>query len=297
MGTVVAETQSTLREIEQRLDRFFRNPAERDRPAGDHGDVRPGLRRAVAAGLRGSGRRPAQRAGVDRALCGCRRSRPSRRSSAGSRRTSARSGFFVESLGQDTERPRGMFHYDPATGMFSAELGQLPADEAVFAPADEEYHAAPRTIDMRVPEPRRTDNVETAARKTLEAAHQQAERLTHVAGDARAIGELDRLLPMLSNEADLLDNEQLKSKAARALQLLHAAQGRAGARGCRRTRAIAGAAEGPRSAAADRAAAVQPGRCRQRTARDLRRGGARGARQHRRATLPNCAPGATTRPR
>ena len=29
MGTVVAETQSTLREIEQRLDRFFRNPAER----------------------------------------------------------------------------------------------------------------------------------------------------------------------------------------------------------------------------------------------------------------------------
>ena len=30
MGTVVTETQSTLREIEQRLDRFFRNPAERE---------------------------------------------------------------------------------------------------------------------------------------------------------------------------------------------------------------------------------------------------------------------------
>jgi len=29
MGTVVVETQSTLRDIEQRLDRFFRNPAER----------------------------------------------------------------------------------------------------------------------------------------------------------------------------------------------------------------------------------------------------------------------------
>ncbi len=129
-------------------------------------------------------------------------------------------GFFVESLGQDTERPRGMFHYDPSTGVFTAELGSLPADENVFAAADEEYHAAPRTIDMRVPEPRRTDNVETAARKTLESAHQLAARLTQVVGDARAIGELDRLLPMLSNEADLLDNEQLKAKAARALQLL-----------------------------------------------------------------------------
>jgi len=38
--------------------------------------------------------------------------------------------------------------------------------------------------------------------------------------------ELDRLLPMLSNEADLLDNEQLKSLAARALQPADAAEGR-----------------------------------------------------------------------
>jgi hypothetical protein len=89
----------------------------------------------------------------------------------------------------------------PATGVFTAELGALPADESVFGAADDDFHAAPRTIDLRVPEPRRTDNVETAARKTLEAAHQQAERLINVAGDARAIGELDRLLPMLSNEA------------------------------------------------------------------------------------------------
>ena len=29
MNTVVVETQATLREIEQRLDRFFRNPADR----------------------------------------------------------------------------------------------------------------------------------------------------------------------------------------------------------------------------------------------------------------------------
>jgi len=219
MGTVVAETQSTLREIEQRLDRFFRNPAERDDlpattamfdqvcgvlsllgyedPVAALRNVQESIGRFADAAMAPEPEefgRIAQNLGAV--------------------------GFFVESLGQDTERPRGMFHYDPATGVFSAELGQLPADEAVFAPADEEYHAAPRTIDMRVAEPRRTDNVETAARKTLEAAHQQAERLTRVVGDARAMDELDRLLPMLSNEADLLDNEQLKSLAARALQLL-----------------------------------------------------------------------------
>ena len=34
MGTVVAETQGTLREIEQHLDRFFRNPADRSGLAG-----------------------------------------------------------------------------------------------------------------------------------------------------------------------------------------------------------------------------------------------------------------------
>ncbi|MGZ8994529.1 MAG: Hpt domain-containing protein, partial [Burkholderiaceae bacterium] len=67
---------------------------------------------------------------------------------------------------------------------------------------------------------RRGDNVESAARKTLEAAHAQAARLVEVAGDARAIEELERLLPSLANEADLLDNDLLKQNAARAAQLL-----------------------------------------------------------------------------
>jgi chemosensory pili system protein ChpA (sensor histidine kinase/response regulator) len=219
MGTVVTETQSTLREIEQRLDRFFRNPAEReDLPATTAMFDQVcgvlsllGYEDPVAA-LRNVQDSIGRFA--DAAIA------PEPEEFSRIAQNLGAVGFFVESLGQDTERPRGMFHYDPTTGVFTAELGQLPADESVFAPADEEYHAAPRTIDMRVAEPRRTDNVETAARKTLEAAHQQAERLKRVVGDARAIGELDRLLPMLANEADLLDNEQLKSTAARALQLL-----------------------------------------------------------------------------
>jgi hypothetical protein len=113
-----------------------------------------------------------------------------------------------------------MFHYDPATGVFTAELGQISGDEGVSAPADDEYHSAPRTIDMWVQEPKRSDNVETAARKTLQSAHQYAAHLAQVAGDARALGELERLLPILANEADLLDSEQMKSQAARALELL-----------------------------------------------------------------------------
>jgi chemosensory pili system protein ChpA (sensor histidine kinase/response regulator) len=219
MGTVVAETQSTLREIEQRLDQFFRNPAERhDLPATTAMfDQVCGVLSLLGYEDPVSALRNVQESigrFADAAIA------PEPEEFGRIAQNLGAVGFFVESLGQDTERPRGMFHYDPATGVFSAELGQLPTDEAVFAPADEDYHAAPRTIDMRVSEPRRTDNVETAARKTREAAHQQAERLSRVAGDARAIGELDRLLPMLSNEADLLDNEQLKSLAARALQLL-----------------------------------------------------------------------------
>jgi chemosensory pili system protein ChpA (sensor histidine kinase/response regulator) len=127
-------------------------------------------------------------------------------------------GFFVESVGQDADRPRGMFHYDPATGVFSADIGQLQG-ESVDAPADDEY-SAPRTIDMRLPEPKRTDNVETAVRKNIDSAHLHAQRLIAVAGDARALGELERLLPTISNEADLLDDSALKTRASRALQLV-----------------------------------------------------------------------------
>ncbi|MGH6624514.1 MAG: Hpt domain-containing protein, partial [Burkholderiaceae bacterium] len=219
MGTVVGETQSTLREIEQRLDRFFRNPAERaDLPATT------GMFDQVCGVL--------SLLGYEDPVAALRNVQQSIARFADSNVPSEPEefnriaqnlgavGFFVESLGQDSDRPRGMFHYDPATGVFTAELGQIAGDETVAAPADDEYHSAPRTIDMRLPEPKRTDNVETAAHKTQVTAHQQALRLSQVAGDARAIGELERLLPTLANEADLLDNEVLKGKAARALQLL-----------------------------------------------------------------------------
>ena len=218
MGTVVAETQATLREIEQRLDRFFRNPLERtdlpattgmfdqvcgvlsllgyDEPVTALRNVQTSIARfsdATVAPEPDEFGRIAQNLGAI--------------------------GFFVESVGQDADRPRGMFRYDPATGVFSADLGQLQGTDTVSAPADDDY-VSPRTIDIRMPDTRRDDNVESAARKTLQAAHMHATRLLKVAGDARAIEELERLLPTLANEADLLDNEPLKQNAARAMQLL-----------------------------------------------------------------------------
>ena len=217
MSTVVAETQSTLREIEQRLDRFFRNPAERADLAATSGmfDQVCGVLSLLGyddpvVALRNVQKSIARF--VDPAV------EPDTQEFDRIAQNLGAIGFFVESVGQDADRPRGMFHYDPATGVFSADIGQLQA-ESVEAPADDEY-TAPRTIDMRIPEPKRTDNVETAVRKNLETAHLHARRLIAVAGDARALGELERVLPTIANEADLLDDSALKSKASRALNLV-----------------------------------------------------------------------------
>ncbi|MGB3426608.1 MAG: Hpt domain-containing protein, partial [Burkholderiaceae bacterium] len=217
MGTVVAETQSTLREIEQRLDRFFRNPAERADLAATSGmfDQVCGVLSLLGyddpvVALRNVQKSIARF--VDPAV------EPDTQEFDRIAQNLGAIGFFVESVGQDADRPRGMFHYDPATGVFSADIGQLQA-ESVDAPADDEY-TAPRTIDMRIPEPKRTDNVETAVRKNLETAHLHAQRLIAVAGDARALDALERVLPTISNEADLLDDSALKSKASRALNIV-----------------------------------------------------------------------------
>jgi chemosensory pili system protein ChpA (sensor histidine kinase/response regulator) len=217
MGTVVAETQGTLREIEQHLDRFFRNPADRSGLAGT-GPMFDQVCGVLA--LLGYDEPVAALRNVQQAIV--RYTDPAIEAEPDEFNRIAQNlgaiGFFVESVGQDAERPRGMFHYDPATGVFTADIGQLQA-ESVEAPADDEY-SAPRTIDMRIPEPKRTDNVETAVRKNIEVAHLHAQRLVAVAGDARALGELQRLLPTISNEADLLDDSALKTRASRALQLV-----------------------------------------------------------------------------
>jgi len=218
MGTVVAETQATLREIEQRLDRFFRAPTER----GELAAADPmfdqvcgvlsvlGHEEPVAA-LRNV--QQAVRAFADPAQPVDATEFPRVAQNLGA------IGFFVESLSQDAERPRGIFRYDPATGVFSADLGQTPAAETV-PPPDDEFLAPPRTLDTRVEPPKRAENVETLAKQHVAAAQHIAQRLAQTPHDANLLHELARVVLALTNEADLLDDAQLKGTTQQTAQLM-----------------------------------------------------------------------------
>jgi chemosensory pili system protein ChpA (sensor histidine kinase/response regulator) len=215
MGSVVAETQTTLREIEQRLDRFFRRPGERgellstvplfDQVCGvlsvlGHDEPVSALRQvqqlvknfanpAVEA-------RPDEFQRIAQSLGAI--------------------GFFVETLTQDGEQRRSMFHYDPASGLFSADLGQSPVTEQAAAPADD-WPAAAETVEAPLRSPL---NVEAAAAQHRQDAHGIALHLAAAPLDNAALQLLARLLPQLSAEADLLDDTDLKERIARAGELL-----------------------------------------------------------------------------
>jgi chemosensory pili system protein ChpA (sensor histidine kinase/response regulator) len=117
-----------LREIEQRLDRFFRNPMERgDLPATTamfdqvcgvmsllgYEDPVAALRNVQESIARFADPRVAPEADEFGRIA----------------QNLGAIGFFVESVGQDADRPRGMFHYDPTSGIFSADLGQVPGSD------------------------------------------------------------------------------------------------------------------------------------------------------------------------
>jgi len=216
MGTVVAETQTTLREIEQRLDRFFRNPNERgdlaatdamfdqvcgvlallghEEPVAAMRSVQQSVRKFAQPGSPSAQQEFAHVAGNLGAI-----------------------GFFIESLGQDAERPRGMFHYDPGTGAFSADLTQSRSIEAVPAPDDAlpVQHVAEPTAASR-----RAENVEQSASVHRQQVKVLAERLASHPEDRAALDRLAQLVPLLANEADLLDNAPLKERTAQAAVLL-----------------------------------------------------------------------------
>jgi chemosensory pili system protein ChpA (sensor histidine kinase/response regulator) len=132
MGSVVTETQTTLREIEQRLDRFFRNPADRGELLGTVPlfDQVCGVLSVLGhdepvAALRNV--QQSVKAYADPAVT----ARPDDFQRIAQNLGAV--GFFVETLSQDVEQPRSMFHYDPGSGMFSADLGQGPAVESIDA--------------------------------------------------------------------------------------------------------------------------------------------------------------------
>ncbi|MCU0951978.1 MAG: Hpt domain-containing protein [Burkholderiaceae bacterium] len=217
MGSVVTETQTTLREIEQRLDRFFRNPSERgellgtvplfdqvcgvlsvlghDEPVAALRNVQQSVKNYANPALEA---RPEDFTRIAQNLGAV--------------------GFFVETLSSEVEQPRSMFHYDPATGVFSADLGQNPGAQSLAAEAGDEW--VPPDEEAAPLPAVRADNVEAAAAQHVKDAHGIARRLVAAPLDNAALQLLSRLLPQLTAEADLLDQPQLKERVAQAGTLL-----------------------------------------------------------------------------
>ncbi|HEX7156144.1 MAG TPA: hypothetical protein VF229_02955, partial [Burkholderiaceae bacterium] len=210
MGTVVAETQTTLREIEQRLDRFFRNPAQRHELAtvGPMFDQVCGVLSILGYDDPVTALRNVQRS-VTQFVDPATPAHPEE--FARIAQNLGAIGFFVETLAQDAERPRGMFRYDPVSGVFTADLALAPA-------AAESAEAAPARAAAERAGPH--EKLEASTQKHLDAAYEQAQRLAAEPGDFDALRELAATLDQLSNDADLLDDAALKSKVTLSARLL-----------------------------------------------------------------------------
>ena len=225
LASLIAETQSTLHEIEQRLDAFFREPQQRGELAGVDArfDQMAGVLAVLgheqpATALREAQAEVRRWADPAAALVAEDFSRVAHNLGA--------VGFFIEGLRSGGEQPVASFRFDAATGLYATELTPLAdaADEA--DEADERALAAP-VVALPLPpaaEPARVgagaDNVEAQARANRETAHRHAARLLEAPGDARALEELARLLPLLAQEAEILDDGTLKSTAQRAQPLV-----------------------------------------------------------------------------
>jgi len=229
MGTVVAETQASLREIEQKLDRFFRNPADRSELASTELAFNQvcgvlsllGFEDPVAALRRVQ--ESVQRF-TDPSV------EPDTEEFARMASNLGALGFFVESLTQDNDSPRSLFHYDRSTGVFSANLAHKVVKPVPQEP--EEESAAPTHTQETAEQPvggatpgdpiqmASGANVEQVAEQHLKLAAQLAQRLIDTPQDHAALTGLARVLPLLANEAGLLDQAELQQKVAHAAQLV-----------------------------------------------------------------------------
>jgi len=228
MGTVVAETQATLREIEQRLDRFFRNPSQREELVGIGPLVDQvcgvmsilGHEEPVAA-LRNVQHSVAQFADGS--------APPTQDEFSRIAQNLGAIGFFVETLAQDGAPPRGMFRYDPASGQFSADLAQFQTAGSTEAAGADDDSATPYALEERVLAATPADNIEAASKQRLQKAQALAERLAVSPEDRAFQQQLAEVLGQLAHDADLLDSSSLRalaSDATRALSSLQQGGGR-----------------------------------------------------------------------
>jgi len=206
MQTVILELTGLLREVEQRLDRFFRQPAERAELASLDGMIEQmasvlallGFDDVVAAldDARVTVRRYADPAAAADEADFARLA-----SNLGA------VGFFIETLQQDADRPRSHFSWHADTAVFSADMAVPRRDEL----ADDEDELGLHALATEQSD--EEENVESSARQHFERACELAARLAAAPADAEAARELVELTQQLAADADLLDDAVLKSRA------------------------------------------------------------------------------------
>lgn len=220
MNAVVAETQTTLNDIEQRLDRFFRNPSSREElpstlPLIDQvcGVMSVLGRDDPVAALRN----------VQQAIRTLAEADPTMPTPPDVLQRIAQNlgavGFFVETLAADVEQPRGMFRFDPDTGLFSADLALGTGGSPAGVANDDQWLASETPAALATSA---ADNVEAQARQHQADAREAALRLAAAPLDNASLQSLARVLAQLGAEAELLDEPDLKQRVMRAGQLLDA---------------------------------------------------------------------------
>ncbi len=213
MASFIAEAQGSLRSAEQVLDSYFRDPAQRDElPQTVHqlGQVAGALQvlghpdaaaaaRSVAERVRGFAELEGAAAPEACELVA---------SSLGAL------GFFIDGL-QQPGRSGARFAFDAQSGRFSAELNEprRPPPAVVVA------------LDARTVRPVAEPSPDTA--ESLLAGHSQRAgeligSLQQAPGDASLRGELRETLERLRDDAQLVDDGALKSKASDAIAMLDA---------------------------------------------------------------------------
>ncbi len=213
MQTVITEMNGLLREVEQQLDRFFRKPEARDELGALDGKLEQtasvlallGFDDAVAA--LDDARATVQRyADPATALDEADFSRLAGNLGA--------VGFFVETLQQDSDRPRSHFNWDPASAAFSADMAASSSAEP-DEDEEDEFGLQAYASEHGAAE----DNVESATREHLKQARELAAHLTAAPADAAAARQLYEVMQSLANDADLLDDAALKASARDAAAL------------------------------------------------------------------------------
>ncbi|MFN9479597.1 MAG: Hpt domain-containing protein [Betaproteobacteria bacterium] len=202
LGGVVGEMRGTLREVEQRLDRVFRNTAEPD----DLPACLPLLDQVRGAlAVLGHDEAAAALASARRALASA-AGAPAPADAARIADNLGAVGFFVDSLLPEGTRAPGMFRYDPATDSFTADLTVRPQPAA----AAEVAPAAPRRADR---------SAEEAAEAWLRQSLAAARRLAEAPDDAAALDDLTAALARLTLEVELIDDSALRELATQASAL------------------------------------------------------------------------------